>query len=87
MEDIIGEQRKYVVPDGLEKDYQKICQKSKRIWIQSEAKSLKLRIVVGFHCRERRYRAYDATIDIIKQKYCLKEMAQEVREFIQLCIH
>lgn len=85
--DILEEQTKYKPTEVLEKDENGLYKKESSIWIPDEATNLKLRIVVEGHCGERGHRAYEATLEAIKETYWWSNIKQDVREFTQACIH
>lgn len=57
------------------------------IWIPSEADEILVRIIVEAHCGERGQRAYKPTVDTIQRPYWWPSMKQDVKEFVQACIH
>lgn len=52
IEDVRREQKRHLTPECLEKDAEDVYKRGNRIWIRTEAKHLKFRIIVGAHFGE-----------------------------------
>jgi Integrase zinc binding domain len=57
------------------------------LWIPERAFELQLRLCVEAHCRSARHRAYKATLGAIKEYVAWTTMANDVKVFVQNCLH
>jgi hypothetical protein len=57
------------------------------LWIPECAVELQPRLCVEAHCRSAGHRAYEATLDAIKEYVAWTMMAKDVRVFVQNCLH
>jgi Integrase zinc binding domain len=57
------------------------------LWIPERAVELQLRLCVEAHCRFAGHRAYEATLDAIKEYVAWTTMAKDVKVFVQNCLH
>jgi Integrase zinc binding domain/Integrase core domain len=57
------------------------------LWIPECAVELHLRLCVEAHCRSAGHRAYEATLDAIKEYVAWTTMAKDVKVFVQNCLH
>lgn len=80
-------QARHHSPAETEIDDDGIHKYNQRIWVPSGANDLKLRIAVEAHCGERGHRAYDVTLEVIQRTYWWPEIKEDIKEFIQSCIH
>jgi Integrase zinc binding domain len=57
------------------------------LWIPERAIELQLRLCVEAHCRSAGHRAYEATLDAIKEYVAWTTMAKDVKVFVQNFSH
>lgn len=57
------------------------------IWMPEKTEELKLRIIVEAHCGERGHRVHASTLKVISSQCWWTGLKEDVREFIQTCIH
>jgi hypothetical protein len=56
-------------------------------WIPERAVELQPRLSMEAHCRSAKQRAYEATLDSIKEYVAWTKMAKDVKVFVQNCLH